>query len=289
MQSSHAHQHHDTATHELQVQVQLSPSCLQCQVSVNIDPKPQVIVERALKRPRIEENEHKAQSCGEAASSEAEPVSNIRDGNSGKQDSEENLHPNECTNVNESTPERPMPVDEIISHCAKALPPIVTELPQEDYLASPVGTVVKEYQQKGIDFVGSLANGSDAAEYHKEVQKLAIWFIETADIVDLTSSQGGGYWKVLYIFRKHEDNKYSLVGFMTVFHFLSPFKKPKPGTIARVCQVLILPPYQRMGHGKVLLQQLYDIAHDTSNDIVEINVEDPAPVLVFVTVWIMSS
>jgi histone acetyltransferase 1 len=76
---------------------------------------------------------------------------------------------------------------------------------------------------------------------------------------------------------------------MTVFHFLSPFKKPKPGTIARVCQVLILPPYQRVGHGKVLLQQLYDIAHDTSNDIVEINVEDPAPVLVFVTVWIMSS
>ena len=74
-----------------------------------------------------------------------------------------------------------MPVDEIISHCAKALPTIVTELPQDDYLATPVGTVVKEYQRKGIDFVVSLANGSDAAEYHKEVQKLAIWFIETAD------------------------------------------------------------------------------------------------------------
>jgi hypothetical protein len=67
-----------------------------------------------------------------------------------------------------------MPVDEIISHCANALPAIVTELPQEDYLASPVGTVDKEYQQKGIDFVVSLANGSDAAEYHKEVQKLSI-------------------------------------------------------------------------------------------------------------------
>ena len=48
-----SHQHHDEATHELQVQVQLSPSCRQCQVSVNVEPKSQEIVERARSDPEL--------------------------------------------------------------------------------------------------------------------------------------------------------------------------------------------------------------------------------------------
>jgi hypothetical protein len=50
-----------------------------------------------------------------------------------------------------------------------------------------------------------LADGKDelVAEYHGNVQKLALFIIEMADNVDLTSNEGGEYWKALYVFRKH--------------------------------------------------------------------------------------
>ena len=44
----------------------------------------------------------------------------------------------------------------------------------------------------------------------------------------------------------------------------------------RICQALLLPPYQRQGHGKVMLRAVHEIAMQ-SDQIVEINVEDPAP------------
>jgi histone acetyltransferase 1 len=137
-------------------------------------------------------------------------------------------------------------------------------------------TVLHEYQRNNSHFVISVADGCNAVQYHNQVQTLATWFIETADGVNV-ASQDGGYWKVLYLFRRNAPGQYSLAGYFTIFHFLSPFKRPKSGIVARVCQALILPPYQRMGHGKMLLKTLYELAtDDPSNDIVEINVEDPA-------------
>jgi len=276
-----SHQHHEQAKHELQINVKLSPSCRQCEVNVQVQRKPREIVTRASKRPRLETTKSNAgaqeSTSSDEGSSETQPSTN-NDDDSDFTDSEkedENVHPNESAPG--TTRARRMPVTEVVEHCAKALPTIVKEISQDDYQQSPIGKVVQEYQRRDMDFVVSLANGTDAAEYHEQVQKLAVWFIETADGVDLSSSEGGGYWKVLYIFCKHSPSQYSLVGYMTVFHFLSPFKKPKSGTVARVCQVLILPPYQRMGHGKMLLKEVYKMAHDSTNDIVEINVEDPAP------------
>ena len=196
----------------------------------------------------------------------------------------------------------------------------------EQFLDSPIGTPILEYQRQLNNsnqdsmstFVLSLANGEDdnVAAYHNEVQKLALWFIENADDVDLTSDEGGGAWKVLYLFQKHEkpkannnssggDNvnnstqyKYSFVGYVTLFSFFSPFRKPKSGIVLRICQALILPPYQRCGHGKMFFRAVYDYANGKFDDklnnrdhndnggenrllmkqeIVEVNVEDPAP------------
>ncbi len=203
------------------------------------------------------------------------------------------------------------------------------------YLKQPIGLPLVEYKRKINGYNGDngdkstngtflmcLANGTDeeVSKYHTQVQKLSLWFIENADDVDLSSSEGGGEWKVLYLFRKHDGDylhsdhnseskscKYSLVGFMTLFGFFSPFKKPKAGIVLRICQALILPPYQRSGHGKVFMNTVYKYAHGlydetisstlssgssgsniASNnsgtttksmayEIVEVNVEDPAP------------
>jgi histone acetyltransferase 1 len=48
---------------------------------------------------------------------------------------------------------------------------------------------------------------------------------------------------------------------MTLFHFMAPFHKPNPGIIVRICQALVFPPYQGQGHGKRMMQILYDILH----------------------------
>lgn len=206
-----------------------------------------------------------------------------------------------------------MDIKDIMSNLCKALPHL-TECDSNDaddsvsdgYLKQPYGTILTEYKRpirigdgkkeaEEGDFVITLANGSDkaVAEYHNKVQGLAMFFIETADNVDLSSDEGGGYWKVMQLYRRHAENKYSLVGYTTLFHFNSPFKKPRPGIVLRVCQALILPPYQRGGHGSIMLNQVYNISeglYDAKlkqadleesatdmDEIVEVNVEDPAP------------
>lgn len=220
-------------------------------------------------------------------------------------------------------------VDEVIKRMQSSLPPIVSVTTvdgistsstegdnnniQFNYLSQPIGSVLKSYSRKikhndGTieegNFVITLANASSdpsVASYHNAVQPLARWFIETADDVNVADTDGGGFWSVLYLFRKHDNlldgttttttttptHYFSLAGYITLFHFNAPFKKPVPGIIVRICQALILPLYQRSGHGSELLLSVHDYAEryikefaippTGGMDIVEVNVEDPAP------------
>jgi len=97
------------------------------------------------------------------------------------------------------------------------------------YLSEPIGQILKTYQRKvrgaessnnkcNVDvdsstseFVIALADGSGSldhppsstvARYHNSVQRLARWYIETADGVDV-AEDGRGCWKVMYLFRRH--------------------------------------------------------------------------------------
>lgn len=221
---------------------------------------------------------------------------------------DDNENSNSRNDVTEGvTRKRRMPVAEIRERLKTALPTITDDFIstlKQDYLRRPIGTVLKEYscatttaQDKGDQnntFCLSLATGQKAAPYHEQVQRLALLFIETADEVDV-ADETAGYWKVLYLFQKHSASKYSLAGYLTLFHFASPFRKPVAGTVARICQVLLLPPYQRSGHGQVMLQAVADLAHGVyataprqqspskkvlkgyAENLVEVNVEDPAP------------
>jgi GNAT superfamily N-acetyltransferase len=234
--------------------------------------------------------------------------SNDDDSRFGEEEDYENDDDNNKIDVTEGvTRKRRMPVAEIRERLSRALP-TMTDDPlstlQQDYLRRPIGTVLNEYEtstftqdDQSHTFCLSLATGPKAADYHEQVQRLALLFIETADEVDV-ADETAGYWKVLYLFRKHSATKYSLAGYLTLFHFAAPFRKPVPGTVARICQVLLLPPYQRAGHGQVMLQAVADLAHGVyanpaprsrlqspskkelkgyAESLVEVNVEDPAP------------
>ena len=214
-----------------------------------------------------------------------------------------------------------MDIKDIVQKISLAVPPIAsisvngadrTELVSTDNdtrisslgcLPKPLGRVLKTYHRKieggssasseEEKFVVTMADGSDSevAKYHESIQPLARWFIETADDVDLADASRGD-WKVMYLFRHHDSSSsqsptFGLAGYFTLLHVKSPFRKPRPGIIVRVCQALILPPYHRAGHGSKMLKSIHDYADNPIEDasslgmeIVEINVEDPAPAFV---------
>lgn len=256
-------QYHVDAKHKLDISISLAPSCLFSRIDdILIEQKP---MEKKKKRK----------------------VSFISSEEKAEKDSKPRLS-----------------VKEIKTALQKALPPpLVSSSESNDdtlcekslYLSEPIGTVINEYKRKetttqddGIEskYLLTLADGNcpKTTEYHNKIQKLSYWFIETAEEVDISSSENG-FWKVAYLYEEKIDSsssssRYNLLGYITLFFFFAPFKKPRGGYVSRICQCLIFPTYQRKGHGAWMLESLYkyfSCATSKEKDVVEINVEDPAP------------
>ena len=189
--------------------------------------------------------------------------------------------------------------------------PMPSSLP---YLHQPFGTILREYTTNHpnthtTNFCISICPGVDCSEYFSAIQTLSYYYIENASLVNIRDPD----WKVLFIFCQHTTSTtatalsssssatrgFSLVGYMTLFHFQNPYRKPIGGTIVRICQVLILPPYQRQKHGQQMLHALYQYCSNNDNDtdtttnttvaehnIVEINVEDPAPAFTYLRILV---
>jgi histone acetyltransferase 1 len=257
-----SYDNHALASQELMIDVALSPSCGECRlINVHQIEKQRVVLEpQSNKRQRVDD-----------PNSSFDIIANENDTNGSA--TKEEYSKQVVT---------PMPEAEILERISRALPRCTEEAVDDGFLLKPIGTVLTEYTARGNRFCLAMANGQEAVDFHNQVQKLAMFFIETADEVDV-ADESQGYWKVLYLFRKHDINKFSLVGYMTLFHFQALFRKPVKGTVVRVCQALILPIYQKSGHGIKLMHAAHDYAQGTlkltgfPSDIVEINVEDPAP------------
>ena len=301
-----SYEEHDAANQELAVMVQLAPSGQTCQVEVKIRKK-RFLRERQprlcspTKRRKVESDDDTDDNPKPSSDSDAEESLGSRITTEEDEDDENESEFSEGDAEDNGDDEDPVSGDvldpegdtrhsrmssaDIVYSLKKALPNVKRRgSVKNDFLRKPIGLVIHTYERKGAEFCITLAQGTEAATYHSSIQRLALLFIENADDVDITS-QDDGYWKVMYLFRKHSPQQYSLAGFVTLFHFSAPFRKPLPGTIVRVCQAVILPPYQREGHGREMLHKVHDLAQGSSGDdlgkygrsIVEINVEDPAP------------
>ncbi|GAX13968.1 histone acetyltransferase 1 [Fistulifera solaris] len=301
----------DTALRELKVRIDLSPSCELCRVSLETKcPKKRrllrsCVTQRYAKRSNAvpsaenvdDSNEEKNDDSDGDESSETVTSEKSASEGSGTsvyvdEDVEEAVN---NTKEEGNTRHRRMPLSEVESCLSRALPTIASKAEsdiEQKYLTATPGTYLEEYERRGDRFRLTLANGSDAVTYHNEVQRMARFFIETADDVDVADQSVGGTWNILYLFQIHGEKQYSFAGYFTLYHFNSPFRKPTPGTVVRICQALILPPYQRSGHGFTMMNAAYKWAFDgyskqlkgadagIAKSIVEINVEDPAPAFV---------
>lgn len=76
------------------------------------------------------------------------------------------------------------------------------------------------------------------------------------------------------MFEKYKYNgnpQYAIAGYMTVYNYYAYPSRIRP----RISQVLVLPPFQKQGHGAQMLQTFYNTCYGNS-DILDITVEDPS-------------
>lgn len=142
-----------------------------------------------------------------------------------------------------------------------------------------------------------LATAKDfgASDLLHRAEKIAMWFIETADSVDFSDDR----WEAIFLYSVRTptvttlDGKQqpgqqqqvdsstspscaktrSFVGYMTLFSFRNPFR----GTKLRVCQALVLPHMQAGGLGREMLLCVYKHLVMGREEVSELTVEDPAP------------
>ena len=151
---------------------------------------------------------------------------------------------------------------------------------------NPPGQLLHSFIDKaGVHFEVWRATAKDtgATELLQRAEKLAIWFIETADSVDFADDR----WEVIFLYSLNTTDTACVdastvtssplhrefVGYMTLFSFRNPIL----GTKLRVCQALILPHWQGKGLGRSLLLSVYTHIVQAREEVVELTVEDPAP------------
>jgi histone acetyltransferase 1 len=157
----------------------------------------------------------------------------------------------------------------------------------------PPGTLLSEYSLPSVDHSGKdvityeVRHGhfSDATlrAYHARIQFFLLFFIDRSSFIN----DADPVWELLLIFQKRVSppsrnngalaaagptTTYHCVGYTTLYKFLSYPDDWK----MRLSQILILPPYQRAGHGQKLLQLVYSLAEQRR--AIEVNIEDPSPV-----------
>lgn len=310
-----SHEYHDVAKNELDIQISISPSCQKCSVDIqrfpisingiddNNNNEDEDEGKRTVKRKKtgnFSESDNKVPADNSeilVALRKVLPPLISQNGNNNNTNNDNNSISNDVGSN-----------DDII---------IRNDEVEKDFLSEPIGEILDEYSiltTTTNNFVLTIADGGSprVSEYHTSVERLAMLYIENADAVDVANNDTG-YWKILYLWKKdgddHDDNdknvnnkryNYSLVAYFTIFHFIALFHRPEPGLIIRICQALVLPPFQGQGHGKRILQAVYNIARNQEKDadqkisngnenenhynlihkIVQVNVEDPAPAFV---------
>lgn len=111
--------------------------------------------------------------------------------------------------------------------------------------------------------------------YHERLQTFLLFFVDAASYIDVNDE----FWTFYLVFERYRPNgncadepwRYASVGYMTVYHFYAYPDRKRP----RVSQVLILPPFQRSGHGQQLLKVFYRDCY-ASSAVRDITVEDPS-------------
>eukprot|EP01080_Neovahlkampfia_damariscottae_P000317 gene317-6731_t len=131
------------------------------------------------------------------------------------------------------------------------------------------GNEIERYEKNERIFeiyLGDFEN-PNIIDYHERLQIFSLFFIQGASYINNEDSK----WKIFLIFEKIKDIQvYNIVGYCTVY----PFYGYPDRTRLRISQFIILPPFQKQGHGSKLLKSIYNYAKQINS--IDVCVEDPS-------------
>lgn len=105
------------------------------------------------------------------------------------------------------------------------------------------------------------------------LQVMSLYFIDGSSFVDFERPG----WTIYTLYCNGGgggDGARCIAGFVTAHLFTQPFREERP-TSLKICQVLVLPPFQRRGLASRIVSQIYADAARANH--FEVTVEDPAP------------
>jgi histone acetyltransferase 1 len=101
---------------------------------------------------------------------------------------------------------------------------------------------------------------------YTNVETLPLLFIDGGSTIDCDDHR----WQIFCCYERYQSNglpAYALVSYVTVFKFNTLFRQGvcagADSAVIRICQMLVLPPFQTAGHGAKLLKEVYRYAHNT--------------------------
>lgn len=171
---------------------------------------------------------------------------------------------------------QPDPVLSVIAEkypagCTTTLDEFIAKLPEEDKFM-PMGELLHSYKGNDVEYEIYKADVTTPRlkDYHEKLQTFLLWFIDASSYIDPDDER----WRFFLLFEKRKEagnTHYSIVGYMTVYQYYAYPDMIRP----RISQMLILPPFQKQGHGVQLLQTV-DKFYIKDPQVLDITVEDPS-------------
>ncbi|CAD5122822.1 DgyrCDS11227 [Dimorphilus gyrociliatus] len=132
-------------------------------------------------------------------------------------------------------------------------------------------TRLHESKEKTFSIYQSSIEDDGFRSFHSRMQPFLLFFVDAGSYID-TDDEKWNYY-VLYEEYKSAEGKllYAFVGYMTIYNYYAYPEHIRP----RISQVIVLPPYQRMGHCVQLVETFYNLSSGDKM-IKDITVEDPS-------------
>lgn len=105
-------------------------------------------------------------------------------------------------------------------------------------------------------------------QYHARLESFIFWFIDASSSIEHDEK-----WRFFVVYERYEneegETRYASVGYASVYQYFHYPDKLRP----RISQFLILPPFQRKGIGRKLLETIYT-HYQAQENVCDITVED---------------
>lgn len=174
--------------------------------------------------------------------------------------------------------------DEVIKPIAERIPPgYLTNL--EDFTAAlqkeatfrPFGELERRFtarseegKERTFEVYRCCVSTPGFLDYHEHFQTFILWYIDAASYIDVDDDK----WRFFVTYEKYEfegRQQYAFTGYTTIYEYYAYPANVRP----RISQMLVLPPFQRMGLGAEMLNTIYS-NYQSDARVLDITVEDPS-------------